>query len=151
AGAKPIIIATSSKSHGGKDTLVAFMCGNTAKTSISFEVADWALQKAFITAVKYDPRVGVVNVENVRVDGRSRVIASSFLERFTTDAQPLLYSTGTGAAIQKPNHWVVTETTNFGTVSEDAMNRALSIHLIPKGDVSHRRSPIGNPKLEYLP
>ena len=31
------------------------------------------------------------------------------------------------------------------------MNRALSIHLAPKGDVQNRRTPIGNPKLEFLP
>jgi hypothetical protein len=31
------------------------------------------------------------------------------------------------------------------------MNRALSIHLAPKGDVQDRRTFIGNPKLEFLP
>jgi hypothetical protein len=36
-------------------------------------------------------------------------------------------------------------------VSPDLMNRALSIHLAPKGDVQSRRTPIGNPKLEFLP
>ena len=36
-------------------------------------------------------------------------------------------------------------------MSEDLLNRALSIHLDPVGDVANRVSPIGNPKLEYLP
>jgi hypothetical protein len=31
------------------------------------------------------------------------------------------------------------------------MNRALPVHLNPVGDVAARQSPIGNPKLEYLP
>ena len=31
------------------------------------------------------------------------------------------------------------------------MNRALPIHLAPTGDVADRTSPLGNPKLEFLP
>src|SRR5262249_15017973 len=30
-------------------------------------------------------------------------------------------------------------------------NRAILIHLSPRGDIGTRESPIGNPKLEYLP
>jgi hypothetical protein len=41
--------------------------------------------------------------------------------------------------------------TNFGSVSEDILNRSLPIHLDPVGHVSERVSPIGNPKLEFLP
>jgi hypothetical protein len=41
--------------------------------------------------------------------------------------------------------------TNEGVVSEDLMNRALPIHLCPKGNVRDRNSPIGNPKLGCLP
>ena len=41
--------------------------------------------------------------------------------------------------------------TNYGSVSEDLMNRGLPIHLNPVGNVADRVSPIGNPRLEYLP
>jgi len=46
---------------------------------------------------------------------------------------------------------VVTVTTNFGSLSEDLMNRALPIHLEVSGNVADRESPIGNPRLEFLP
>ena len=41
--------------------------------------------------------------------------------------------------------------TNFGSVSEDILNRGLPVHLHPVGNVADRVSPIGNPRLEYLP
>ena len=46
---------------------------------------------------------------------------------------------------------MVAISTNFGKVSEDLLNRSLPIHLSPIGDVTKRKSPIGNPKLEFLP
>jgi hypothetical protein len=46
---------------------------------------------------------------------------------------------------------VLAISTNFGTVSEDLMNRGLPVHLHPVGNVADRVSPIGNPRLEYLP
>jgi hypothetical protein len=149
-GGKPIVVATSTKSHGGKDTVIEFASGMTPKTSISYETQDWALQKSFVTHVKHDPEIGVVNVENARIRG-NHVIASAFLERFLTDPKPTLYSPGTGTPVRRRNDMVVTMSTNFGTISEDLMNRALPIHLTPQGDVANRKSPIGNPKLEYLP
>jgi hypothetical protein len=54
-------------------------------------------------------------------------------------------------AAPSQNHLVATISTNNGTVSEDLMNRALPVHLKPVGNVADRVSPIGNPKLEYLP
>ena len=41
--------------------------------------------------------------------------------------------------------------TNFGSVSEDLMNRGLPVHLNPVGNVADRECPIGNPRHEYLP
>jgi hypothetical protein len=110
-GGKPLVLVTSTTSHGGTDTIVAFAAGGTPKVSISL----------------------------------------AYLERLLTDPNPVLYSPGTGSPVRLPNHWVVAMTTNFGAVSEDLMNRALPIHLTPKGDVAGRRSPIGDPKLEFLP
>ena len=149
-GAKPMAVVTSTKSHGGKDTVIEFATGETEHASISYEVADWALQKNFAALVKQNPDIGVVTIENVRLNG-DQEFSSAFLERFVTDAQPALHSTGTGDAVRQPNNWVLAASTNFGQMSEDIMNRALPIHLNPVGDVAHRKSPIGNPRLEYLP
>jgi hypothetical protein len=46
---------------------------------------------------------------------------------------------------------VIAISTNFGTVSEDILNRSLPIHLHPVGHIAERDSSIGNPKLEFLP
>src|SRR5262249_27504423 len=40
---------------------------------------------------------------------------------------------------------------NEGSLSIDLLNRSLPIRLAPTGDVTQRKSPIGNPKHEYLP
>jgi hypothetical protein len=150
-GGKPLIAVTSTKSHGGKETVIQFAAGATPKFSVSYESADWALQKSLIAELKHSPDVGVVNVENARVGRGDKHIRSSFVERFLTDSAPLLYSPGTGAPMRVTNQLVVALSTNFGTISEDLLNRALPIHLAPVGDVATRRSPIGNPKLQYLP
>jgi hypothetical protein len=49
------------------------------------------------------------------------------------------------------NRFVVAITSNDGVLSPDLLNRALPIHLAPKGNVQGRQCPIGNPKLEFLP
>ncbi|MCY2987856.1 MAG: hypothetical protein NTY19_08350 [Planctomycetota bacterium] len=149
-GAKPLVAVTSTKSHGGKDTIIAFAAGQTPLSSVSYERADWALQKNFVLLVKHNSDLGVINIENIRLKG-NETVGSAFLERFLTDPQPVLFSTGTGDATRRTNNLVVAASTNFGKISEDLMNRALPIHLNPVGDVARRESPIGNPKLEYLP
>jgi hypothetical protein len=150
-GGKPVLVVTSTKSHGGKETIVQFAAGTTRHASISHELADWALQKAFVAALKHEPDLGLLNVENVRSDRNAKEISSSFLERFLTDPEPLLFSPGTGPAVRRRNDVVVAVTTNEGRLSEDLMNRALPIHLEPVGDVANRVTAIGNPKLEFLP
>ena len=123
-GAKPAIVVTSTKSHGGKETVILFAAGATPHVSISYQATDWALERSLVGALKHTPDVGVVNVENARLNRDARVIASAFLERFITDPEPLLFSTGTGEPIRRRNDIVVAISTNFGTVSEDLMNRA---------------------------
>jgi hypothetical protein len=150
-GGKPIVVATSTKSHGGKDTVLQFAAGATPRLSISYETTDWALQKAFVAAVKHNPETGVLVIENARLGRNDKHIRSAFLERFLHDPEPLLYSSGTGEPVKRKNDLVLGISTNFGMVNEDLMNRALPIHLDPVGDVADRESPIGNPKLEYLP
>jgi len=150
-GGKPVVLATASKSHAGKDTVLLFASGLMRLTSISYQATNWALERAFVGSLNQDPDVGVVVVENARLDRRERFIASAFLERFATDPEPLLFSTGTGPAARRRNDILLGISTNFGSVSEDLLNRSLPIHLHPVGSVTDRRSPIGNPKLEYLP
>jgi hypothetical protein len=150
-GAKPVGVVTSTKSHGGKDTVIAFAAGRTPKVSVDYQPTDWAFRQGFYATLQACPETGVVNVENARVGKGEKVVASATLERFLTDPEPVLHSTKHREAMKVRNHLVVTISTNFGTVSEDLMNRALPIHLNPVGNVADRRSPIGNPKLEYLP
>jgi hypothetical protein len=148
-GGKPIILATATKSHAGKDTVILFASGVHKSVSISYQT-DWAIERSFVGAVKTTPDAVVVVVENARM-GKEKVIASAFIERLATDPEPLLFSTGTGVPIRDRNDFVLAISTNFGSVSEDILNRAISIHLNPVGDIADRNSPIGNPKLEFLP
>lgn len=151
AGAKPMIAVTATKSHAGKDTIIAFAAGRTPNISLSYEKQDWALQKNFAAIVQHHPDVGLLNIENARLNGKNELLASAFLERFLTDAAPVLFSTGTGNLDRRSNDLVLACSTNFGSLSEDLHNRSLPIHLAPVGDVASRKSPIGNPKLEFLP
>jgi len=150
-GGKPVVLVTATKSHAGKDTIISFATGTNKSVSISYQATSWAVERNFVGAVKTNPDVAVVVVENARLDGRDKVIASAFLERFVTDPEPQLFSTGTGAALRVRNDFVLAISTNFGSVSEDILNRAMSIHLNPVGDIADRSSLIGNPKLEFLP
>ena len=150
-GGKPIIVATATKSHAGKDTVIAFASGVSGSVSISYQATDWALERSLVGALKTSPDAGVVVIENARLDRGDKTIASAIIERFATDPEPLLFSTGTGGPIRIHNNIVLAISTNYGTVSEDTMNRALPIHLCPVGNVADRQSPIGNPKHEFLP
>ena len=150
-GGKPVLVVTSGKSHAGKDTVITFASGMAGSISISYQGTNWALERSFVGAVKSSPDVGVVAIENARLDRRDRLIASAFLERFATDPEPLLFSTGTGSPVRRRNDIVLAISTNYGSVSEDLMNRGLPIHLNPVGNVAERVSPIGNPRMEYLP
>lgn len=150
-GGKPILYVTANKSHSGKDTILAFATGTNKSVSISYQATNWAFEQSFVTAVKSNPGVALVVVENARLDGKEMMIASAFLERFVTDPEPQLFSPGTGTPIRVPNYIVVGVSTNFGLMSDDGLNRALPMHLELVGNIEDRYSPIGNPKLEYLP
>ena len=150
-GGKPIVCVTATKSHAGKDTVIAFATGDAVSVSISYQSTDWAMERSWVGAIKSCPDAAVIVVENARLDRRERFIASAFLERIATDPEPFLFSTGTGSPMRMRNDLVQAISTNFGTVSEDTSNRSLSIRLHPTGDVANRNSPIGNPRFEYLP
>jgi hypothetical protein len=150
-GAKPVGIVTSTKSHGGKDTITSFAAGSTPKVSVDYQSTDWAFRQGLVATLNACPDAGVLTVENARLGSGDKFIASATLERSLTDSAPLLHSTKARDALKIPNRLVVTISTNFGTVSEDLMNRGLPIHLAPTGNVADRITSIGNPKLEYLP
>lgn len=151
AGGKPIILATASKSHAGKDTIISFATGLQRAVSISYQATNWAFERAFIGAVAKNRDATVVVTENARLEQNTKVIASAFLERLATDPEPQLFSTGTGPAIRVRNNYVLAISTNYGMLSEDILNRGLNIHLQPVGDVAQGATPIGNPKEEFLP
>jgi hypothetical protein len=63
----------------------------------------------------------------------------------------ILASPGAGDPIRLVNRFVTLLNTNDGSLSEDLHNRSLPIHLEPRGSIHDRKSPIGSPKLEFLP
>jgi hypothetical protein len=141
-------------SHAGKGTITEFIRGPVAKAAILYESIDWPMQSQFQRQVKADPGIGLALLDNVRLDsagGRARLIRSAFVESFVTSAQLTLASPGAGEPVRLANHYVVAIDTNDGLLSPDLLNRALSIHLAPTGNIEDRESPLGNPKLEFLP
>lgn len=150
-GAKPIGIITSTKSHGGKDTIVTFAAGATPKVSVDYQSTDWAFRDGLIAALSGCPDAGVVNLENARLTGRNPFFASGTLERCLTERNSKLHSTKLHNELKLNPAVVFMMTTNHGKVSQDLLNRGLPIHLNPIGNVADRRPAIGNPKYEYLP
>ena len=116
-GGKPIILVTATKSHAGKDTVISFAAGVAGLVSISYQATNWAFERSFVGAVKTAPDAAVIVVENARLDRKERFIASAFLERFATDPEPMLFSTGTGEPIRIKNNLVLGISTNYGTVN----------------------------------
>lgn len=150
-GAKPAATFTSIKSGSGKNTVTDFAIGTTPQASITYQSTDWALEQNFASILQHNPDVGVVVIDNVRLGRGDRQIQSGFLERLLTDPNPIVFTTGAGDPRRRRNDIVVAISTNFGQLSRDLMNRALPIHLNATGDLARRVSPIGNPRLEYLP
>lgn len=153
-GEKPIVLVTANKSHAGKGTVTDFVRGTLPKADILYESIDWPMLKQFQSQLSLDSQIGFVCFDNVRLDsagGRGKCIRSAFLESFVTNPEVILAAPGAGDPVRLKNRFVVSINTNDGKLSPDLMNRALPIHLSPKGNVHDRRSPIGNPKLEFLP
>jgi hypothetical protein len=152
-GEKPVVLVTATKSHAGKGTITEFLRGAVAKADILYENLDWPMQSQLQRQVKADPDIGVVVLDNVRLDsaGGGRFIRSAFIESFVTSAELILASPGAGDALRLAKKCVVVVNTNDGSLSTDLLNRSLPIHLAPRGGVQDRRTPIGNPKLEFLP
>jgi hypothetical protein len=151
-GGSPVLAVTGNRSHCGKDTVIAFAAGSTEMVSISYEAQDWALESNAVRVLKKHPDAGVLVVDNARLGKGQRAIASAFLERTATSARlQLTAPTSRGEVVTRPNDLVIAISTNYGSLSQDLLNRALPVHLEFHGDLAERASPIGNPKLEYLP
>jgi len=158
-GGKPIIVVTATKSHAGKDTVILFAIGVMRHISISYQSKTWAVERNFVGATKLEPDVAVIVIENARLDGREPCIASAFIERFATDPEPFLFSTGTGRPVRRRNDIVLAISTNFGSLSEDIMNRSLPVHLAPVGsrpgcggnhNQGHGPGNVGNKTFQFL-
>ncbi|MCI0685573.1 MAG: hypothetical protein L0Y71_26035, partial [Gemmataceae bacterium] len=153
-GHKPIVQITATKSHAGKGTLTDFIRGPIPKADILYESLDWPMQSQFQRQVSFDPEIGVICFDNVRLDsagGKAQFIRSAWIESFVTSPEVMLASPDAGEALRLQNTFVVVINTNDGALSPDLLNRALPIQLAPRGDIQDRKSPIGNPKLEFLP
>jgi hypothetical protein len=113
------------------------------------------MQSQFQSQVNNDREIGIVYLDNVRLDcaggGRTPFIRSAWIESFVTSPEVTLASPGAGELIRLQNKFVFIVNTNDGSLSPDLLNRSLPIRLAPKGDVHDRKSPIGDPKLEFLP
>lgn len=152
-GGKPLVLVTATKSHAGKGTVIEFIRGSVPKAEILYQDKDWPMRHELHRNLVETPEIGLINLDNVRLDssGRGKMIRTGFLESLVTSPEVSLSAPGVKAGVRTANKFVVAINTNDGTLSPDLLNRALPIHLAPTGDVTMRESPIGNPKLEFLP
>jgi hypothetical protein len=111
------------------------------------------MQRQFQSQLQLNPQLGLVLFDNVRCDsaGRAHEIRSAFIESFVTTEEITLAAPGAGDPIHVQNRFLVVINTNDGNLSTDMLNRALGIHLEPRGFVLEDACPIGNPKLDFLP
>ena len=154
SGQKPAVVVTGTKSHCGKGTITDFIRGAVPKADILYEQLDWPMMSQFQRQLHMNPQIGVVIFDNVRGDSsgsRAKFIRSGFVESVITNPEIHLASPGAGEPVHVDNRFVVTLNTNEGRLSPDLLNRAVSIHLAPKGSVLDRECPLGDPKLEFLP
>ena len=153
-GGKPLVLVTATRSHSGKTTITDFISGKTTKAVVLYESIDWPMQVQLHKQLVQDPDIGVVVLDNVRLDssgGRATCIRSAFLESLVTSTEVRLTSVSVTESFCSPNRYLTIINTNDGSVSIDMLNRGLPIHLAPTTDVHLSRTPIGNPRSEFLP
>ena len=154
-GGKPFVLVTANKSYAGKTTICEFInIDQTATARIEYSDKDWPMQNQLCTQLMLKPEIGIISFDNVRTDssgGRTKVIRSGYVESFVTSPEVVIGRATAQKAVWAANKFVVMLNSNEGSLSIDLLNRSLPIRLTPTGDVTQRKSPIGNPKLEYLP
>ena len=152
-GGKPFNLITANKSHAGKTTVCEFInIDQTAAARIEYDPhKDWPMQNQLCNKLTMRPEVGIISFDNVKTRGAS-LISSGYVESFVTASEVVIgKATGNNKPRCTANKFVVMLNSNVGSLSIDLLNRSLPIRLAPSGDVTQRKSPIGNPKLEYLP
>lgn len=117
---------------------------------MTYEGTDWAFRKSVATLFQLRPDLDLINIDNIRLDRKGDVIKSGFLEQLLHDPEPVLSATGVNG-LRMHNHFVVAATANEGRFSEDLVNRSVQIRLEVTGDLAKRKSPIGDPKNDFLP
>ncbi|HQZ63794.1 MAG TPA: hypothetical protein PLY87_01905 [Planctomycetaceae bacterium] len=157
SGGKPIVLVMANKSHAGKGTVVDFIRGNTAKAEILYENIDWPMQRSLHEQVSQYPEIGLVNIDNVRIDsaGRGKIIRSGFIESLVTSSEIMLTSTSR-KPVRMANRFLFLLNTNIGSLSVDMLNRSLPIRLNPTGDLQDRIATVrkslnGDVKHDWLP
>lgn len=149
-GGKPMFPVGANRSHAGKGTVVAFIRGHCVAEQVTYEGTDWAFRRSIAAVFDLHPDLALLNIDNIRLDRKGEVIKSGFLEQMLHDPEPLLSATGV-KGLQVHNHFVVAATANEGRFSEDLVNRSVPIRLEVTGDLTKRKSPIGDPKNDFLP
>ncbi|HUE74866.1 MAG TPA: hypothetical protein VMP01_28625 [Pirellulaceae bacterium] len=153
-GQKPVVLLTSTRSHSGKTTITDFICGQTPRADILYESTDWPMQRELHQKLTENPDIGAIVLDNVRLDsagGKAKCIRSAFFEGLVTSPQVHLAPAGARETFWSANHFLAVINTNDGSVSIDLLNRGLPIHLAPREDVHLKTTPIGNPRLDFLP
>ncbi len=151
-GGKPFVLVTANKSHSGKTTVCEFInIDQTATARIEYDpLKDWPMQNQLYAQVMAKPEIGIISFDNVRTRSATS-ISSGYVESFVTSPEVVIGKATSSKAVWAANKFLVMLNSNEGSLSIDLLNRSLPIRLAPTGDVTQRRSPIGNPKLEYLP
>jgi len=158
-GGKPMILLTANKSQSGKGTLMNFIRGRCPKVDIRYQNKDWPLEQSLQRQLQKRPEAGVITFDNVRLGsaGGGREINTALFESIITDTELVLSAASVKQMLSEANKYVVLLNTNEGLLSIDLLNRSLTSHLIPTGDLEERldrmKKELGglDVKLEWLP
>jgi hypothetical protein len=158
-GGKPMVLITANKSQSGKGTLMNFIRGSCPKVDIRYQNKDWPLEQSLQRQLQKRPGAGVIIFDNVRLGsaGGGREINTALFESIITDSELVLSAASVKQVLSEANKYVVMLNTNEGQLSIDLLNRSLTIHLAPTGDLEerleHMKKKLGglDVKQEWLP
>lgn len=158
-GGKPMVLITANKSQSGKCTLMNFIRGRCPKVDIRYQNKDWPLEQSLQRQLQKRPEAGVITFDNVRLGsaGGGREINTALFESIITDTELVLSAASVKQVLSEANKYVVVLNTNEGQLSIDLLNRSLTCHLVPSGDLEERnermKKELGglDVKLEWLP
>jgi hypothetical protein len=139
-GGKPMVLITANKSQSGKGTLMNFIRGSCPKVDIRYQNKDWPLEQSLQRQLQKRPEAGVIVFDNVRLGsaGGGREINTALFESIITDTELVLSAASVKQVLSEANKYVVLLNTNEGLLSIDLLNRSLTSHLAPTGDLEAR-------------